>query len=62
MREYKEMYKNEQYKRRLRVNRMKTQETHRGAWKDRTSDGLLEIHATVAPLRSATGRITCYML
>jgi len=57
MRQYKEMYKNEQYKRRPRVNRRKTRETHRGAWKDRTSDGLLEIHTTAAPLRSATGRI-----
>ena len=28
-----------------------------GAWKDRALDGLLEIHTTAAPLRSATGRI-----
>ena len=28
-----------------------------GAWKDRASNGLLEIHATAALLRSATGRI-----
>ena len=28
-----------------------------GAWKDRASDGLLEILVTAAPLRSATGRI-----
>jgi len=28
-----------------------------GAWKDRALDGLLEIHTTAAPLRSATERI-----
>ena len=28
-----------------------------GAWKDRASDGLLEIHAIAALLKSATGRI-----
>ena len=28
-----------------------------GAWKDRTPDGLLVIHASAAPLWSATGRI-----
>ena len=28
-----------------------------GAWKDRALDGLLGIHATAAPLWSATGRI-----
>jgi len=54
MREYKEMYRNEQYKRRSRVNRRKTRETHMGAWKDRTLDSLQVIHATAAPLRSAT--------
>ena len=27
------------------------------AWKDEAQDGLLEIHATAAPLWSATGRI-----
>ena len=46
----KEMYKNEQYKRRSRVNRRKTRETHRGAQKDGALDGLLEIHVTAAPL------------
>ena len=49
MREYKEMYKYEQYKRRLRViagNSRAEQE----AWKDGALDGLLEIHATAAPL------------
>ena len=35
----------------------RTLEPNRGAWKDRALDGLLEIHATVAALRSATGRI-----
>jgi len=30
----------------------------KGAWKDRASDGLLEIHATAELLRSATGRST----
>ena len=57
MREYKEMYKYEQYKRRSRVYRRKTRETRREAWKDRASDGLLEIHATATLLRSVTGRI-----
>jgi len=28
-----------------------------GAWKVRALDGLLEIHTTATPLRSATGRI-----
>ena len=35
----------------------KTQEPNKGAWKDGALDGLLEIHATAAPLWSATGRI-----
>ena len=35
----------------------KTLEPSRGAWKDMASDGLLEIHATAALLRPATGRI-----
>ena len=34
-----------------------TERKLRGAWKDRASDGLLEIHATAALLRSATRRI-----
>ena len=54
---YNEVYKNEQYKRRSRVYKRKTRETHMGAWKDMASDGLLEIHTTAAPLWSATGRI-----
>ena len=57
MREYKELYKYEQYKWRSRVCKSKTQETRRGAWKDRAQDGLLVIHAIAAPLWSATGRI-----
>ena len=32
-------------------------ERRAGAWKDRASDGLLEIHAIAAPFRSSTGRI-----
>ena len=55
MREYKGMYKHEQYKRHSRVYKRKTQEAHRGAWKDRASDGPLEIQATDALFRSATG-------
>ena len=35
----------------------KTLEPNNGAWKDGAPDGLLEIHATAAPLWSATGRI-----
>ena len=35
----------------------KTLEQSRGAWKDRTSDGLPMIHTTTAHLRSAIGRI-----
>ena len=38
-----------------RVYKRKTREAHRGAWKDRASDGLLRIHASAAPLWSATG-------
>jgi len=34
-----------------------TERKLRGTWKDRASDGLLEIHATAALLRSATRRI-----
>ena len=35
----------------------KTLEPNKGAWKDGVLNGLLEIHATAAPLWSATGRI-----
>ena len=35
----------------------KTLEPNRGAWKDGALDGLPEIYATAALLRSATGRI-----
>jgi len=35
----------------------KTQETSRGAWKDRAPDGLPKIHASSAHLLSATERI-----
>ena len=35
----------------------KTVEPSRRAWKDEALDGLPEIHATAAPLRSATERI-----
>ena len=51
------MYKYEQYKGRSRVYRRKARETRWGPWKGRALDGLLGIHATPAPLRSATGRI-----
>ena len=44
------IYKNEQYKRHSRVYKRKTREAHRGAWKDRAPDDLLEIHATTALL------------
>ena len=33
----------------------KTLKPSRGAWKDRALDGLPEIHATAAPLKSVTG-------
>ena len=56
MREYKEMYKYEQYKE-ARSHSKRTLEPNKGAWKDGALDGLLEIHATAAPLWSATGRI-----
>jgi len=50
------MYKYEQYKRGSESYR-KTLEPSRGAWKDGALDGLPEIHATAALLRSATGKI-----
>ena len=52
MREYKEMYKYEQYKWRSRVYRRKTRETRRGAWKDMSLDGLPVIHTSVVHLIS----------
>ena len=50
MREYKEMYMYEQYNMEAQSHNRKTQELNRRAWKDRALDGLLEIHATIAPL------------
>ena len=47
---YKEIYKYEQYKRRLRVITKKTLELSKGAWKDRALDGLPMIHALATHL------------
>ena len=49
MREYKEMYKNEEYKGTHECSRENSRGTQ-GVREDRASDGLLGIHATVAPL------------
>ena len=49
MREYKEMYKSEQYKGTHEFTKGNSRGTH-GAWKDEALGGLLEIHATAAPL------------
>ena len=57
MREYKDMYMYEQYMALTSLQKENSRGTQ-GAWKDGASDGLLEIHATAAPLRSATGRFT----
>ena len=53
---YTKKYKYEKYKRALTSLKRKTRETHKGAWKDGALKGLLGIHATAAPLWSATGR------
>ena len=50
MREYKEMYKYERYKKEAQSHNRKTLKPNKGAWKDAALDGLLEIHATAAPL------------
>jgi len=55
MREYKKIYKYEQYKRCLRVTKEKL-ERRTGGWKERTQDGLPMIHAFTAHRWSATGR------
>ena len=46
MREYKEVYNNEQYKRRLRVTKENSR-AGQGAWKDGASDGQQMIHASL---------------
>jgi len=56
MREYKEMYKYEQYKGAHEFIERKL-ESRAGGLEGWASNGLLEIHATVVFLRSATGRI-----
>ena len=50
MREYKKMYKYKQYNMEAQSQDRKTLEPNKGAWKDGALDGLLEIHATAAPL------------
>jgi len=50
MREYKEIYIYEQYKKTLTSYKTKTRERSRRAWKDRAPDGLPMIHASVAHL------------
>ena len=49
MREYKEMYMYEQYKALTSLQKENSRGAQ-GAWKDRALNGLLEIHATAAPL------------
>jgi len=51
-----EIYKYEQYKRCSRVTKEMSRDKQE-AWKKRTRDGLLEIHAFTVPLWSATQRI-----
>ena len=50
MREYKEMYKYEQYNMEAQSYNRKTLEPNKGAWKDKALNGLQEIHATAASL------------
>ena len=47
---YKDVYMYEQYNMEAQSHNRKTLEPNRGAWKDEVLDGLLEIHATAAPL------------
>jgi len=49
MREYKEIYKYEQYKD-AHKSQKKNSKAEQGAWKDKASDGLLMIHTVATHL------------